>query len=110
MSDFLRSEAMRFLESCRGREKAMPRSELLHHLQLWEPKLCDRRMRDIYSELPVCSSPEGLFIPRTTREVLDFKEYITKAHGPILAARRVNVIYSFYPNLRPVAEVQGSLF
>jgi len=110
MTDFLRQETMKFLQSCRGRDKAMPRTELLHHLKLWEPNLSDRRLRDIYAELPVATCPEGLFIPRTVREVQDFKDYIAKAHGPILAARRCNVIYSFYPHLRPVAEAQGDLF
>jgi len=110
MSDFLRSEAMKFLQSCRGRDKAMPRTELFHHLRLFEPRLSDRRLRDIYSELPVCSSEDGLFIPKTTREVMDFRAYVTKAHGPIIAARRCEVIFSFYPKLRPIAEAQGELF
>lgn len=108
--DWLRRETMHFLRDCRGREKAIPRAELAHHLRLWEPELPERTVRKIYAGLPVCSCPEGLFIPRTAREVLDFKEYISKSHGPIHAARRVDVILSIYPNLRPTAETQGELF
>ncbi len=108
--DFLRTQAMRWLQHCRGREKALPRTELLHHLRLWRPKLDDRGLREIYSELPVCSCPEGLFLPTNSAEVEQFREYITKAWGPVLAHRRCEIVFSFYPRLRPIAEVQGDLF
>lgn len=110
MRDFLKQQAMRFLGSHRGRDKAIPRKELEHHLRLFEPKLSERTVREIYAGLPVCSCEDGLFVPRTAREVLDFEAYVTKAHGPIIAARRVSVIYSFYPSLRPMTEAQPDLF
>ena len=110
MSDFLRQEAMKFLQSCRGRDKAMPRTELFHHLSLFDQSLTDRKLRIIYSGLPVCSCEAGIFVPVSPREVIDFRTYVTKAHGPIIAARRCEVIFSFYPKLRPIAEVQGELF
>ena len=110
MSDFLRNEIMRFLRDCRGRDKAIPRSELLCHLRRHRPYLSDREMRAIYSSLPIASSPEGLFIPKSSQEVLDFSAYIEKAHGPIWAARRREIIYSYYPELRPLAQVQKELF
>jgi len=111
MNEFLRQEAMKFLESCRGREKAMPRKELEHHLRLFQPKLSERSVRLIYTSLPVCTCDEGLFVPKTCEEVLAFKDYVEKAHGPIIAARRVGIVYNYYRNLRPpTPEVQGELF
>lgn len=110
MRDFLKQEAMRFLGPHRGREKAVPRKELEHHLRLFEPKLSERTVREIYAGLPVASCEDGLFVPKTSREVLDFQEYIAKAHGPVIAARRVSVIYSYYSNLRPMTETQPELF
>lgn len=108
--DWLRRETMHFLRDCRGREKAIPRAELEHHLRLWEPNLPERTVRKVYAGLPICSCPEGLFIPRNAREVQEFRDYIGKAHGPILAARRCETIYSYYPGLRPTAETQRELF
>lgn len=110
MRDFLRQQAMRFLGPHRGREKAVPRKELEHHLRLFEKKLSERTVREIYAGLPVASCEDGLFIPRSAREVQDFQEYISKAHGPIIAARRCEVIFAYFPKLRPVAEAQGELF
>lgn len=110
MRDFLRQQAMRFLGPHRGRDKAIPRKELEHHLRLFEKKLSERTVREIYAGLPVCSCEDGLFIPKTTREVLDFEAYVSKAHGPIIAARRVSVIYAYYQNLRPMTETQPDLF
>ncbi len=63
MNTFLRDEAMRFLGSHKGREKAIPRKELEHHLRLYAPTLGERTVREIYAALPVCSSEDGLFVP-----------------------------------------------
>ena len=40
-----------------------------------------------------------MFLPKTPEEVQDFKAYLTKGWGPILADRRVKVIMAYYPNL-----------
>lgn len=109
MNTFLRDEAMRFLGAHKGRDKAIPRKELEHHLRLFAPTLGERTVREIYAALPVCSSEAGLFVPRTSREVEEFREYITKAHGPIIAARRLSIIFAYYPSLRPIEEVQAAL-
>ncbi len=108
--EFLRRETMHFLRDCRGKEKAIPRAELLHHLQLFEERMTDRRMRDIYAELPIAACAEGLFVPKTSAEVVEFSNYLDRKVGPIIAARRREVIYSFYPGLRPMSEIQGELF
>jgi hypothetical protein len=104
MNTFLRDEAMRFLGPHRGRDKAIPGDELEYHLRLFSADLAERTVRRIYASLPICSCVDGLFVPKTSREVLDFQAYISKAHGPIIAARRLSIIYSYYPNLRPPTE------
>jgi len=106
---FLAREIMRVLQAHRGRENAMPRRDLLERLRLFRPELTDRTMRDLYSTLPCCSSPDGLFIPRTPEEVQAFKDYVTKAWGPIVASRRVGTIVAYYPALRIETAHQGEL-
>ena len=107
MSTFLRDQIMRIMQGCRGRANAMPRKVLLAELRLFRPTFTDRDCRELYSGLPICSCPEGLFLPQTVAEVQDFKAYITKAWGPIQAHRRVGTILSFYPKLAPPAEQLG---
>ncbi len=94
---FLRTRLMELLQRHQGHENAIPRDRLLADLKCYDPKLDDRRFRDLYAGLPVCTSPEGLFLPTSPEEVLDFKAYITKGWGPILADRRVRVIMAYYP-------------
>ncbi len=107
MSNFLHDEVMRVLQGHKGQANAMLRKDLLAHLQLFRPKLDDRGMREIYSSLPVCSGRDGLYLPVSTAEVLEFKAYITKAWGPIVAHRRCATIYAFNPKLIPPAEQLG---
>lgn len=98
-AEFLRTRLMELLQRHPGRANAIPRDRLLADLKCYDPKLDDRRFRDLYAGLPVCTSPDGLFLPKTPKEVQDFKAYITKGWGPILADRRVKVIMAYYPNL-----------
>jgi len=107
MNTFLRDQIMRVMQGCKGRANAMPRKTLLAELRPYRPKFTDRDCRELYSGLPICSCPEGLFLPQTVAEVQDFKAYITKAWGPIQAHRRVGTILSFYPKLAPPAEQLG---
>lgn len=109
-TDFLRTQVMAFLQRHKGRENAIPRESVLRHLRLWDPKLDDRKMRDIYSALPVCACPEGLFIPRTPAEVQEFRTYLEKKVGPIIATRRVKVILAYYPGLCASSMKQQNLF
>ena len=101
MNTYLRNEIMRIMQGHKGRVNAMPRKDLLAHLQLFRPKLNDREMRDIYSTLPICTCEDGLFLPTSPEEVREFREYIKKAWGPIVAHRRVATIVSIYPKLDP---------
>ena len=107
MNTFLRDQIMRVMQGCKGRANAMPRKTLLAELRLFRPTFTDRDCRELYSGLPICSCPEGLFLPQTVAEVQEFKSYITKAWGPIQAHRRVGTILSFYPKLAPPAEQLG---
>lgn len=104
MSEFLRVEIMRILQAHRGRENALPREKLRERLNLFDPDLNDRELRKLYSCLPICSCAEGLFLPMTSAEVQEFKAYLTKAWGPIVAHRRVATILAFYPRLALPAE------
>jgi hypothetical protein len=109
-STFLTRQLMDFMQGHRGRENAIPRERVLFHLQGYEQKLDDRRFRDIYASLPLCACAEGLFLARTIREVEEFREYLSKKSGPIIADRRVKIILSFYPRLRSSDERQPGLF
>ncbi len=108
-AEFLRTRLMELLQRHPGRKNAVPRDRLLADLKCYDPKLDDRRFRDLYAGLPVCTCPDGLFIPKEPEEVRDFKDYITKGWGPILADRRVKVIMAYYPQLAESTMKQGEL-
>ena len=95
----------------KGRDHAIPRAVLEDELGIFVPcKNVDREFRRAYATLPVCSCPEGLFIPETPEEVREFKEYLSKGPGgPIAAHRRVMIIYSARPELVPEFGVQQDL-
>lgn len=104
LTDFLREEIMRVMQAHRGRAHAIPRRDLWARLSLFKPDLTDRDMRELYSSLPICSCSEGLFLPQSVAEVLEFRDYIRKAWGPIVAHRRCATIYAFYKHLIPPME------
>jgi len=108
---FLSRKIMELLQArARGEENAVPREEVLAELRLFDPKLPDRTMRELYAALPICSCEKGLYIPIRPGEVEAFKLYLAKKVGPIIAARRVAIIYNAYPKLRPNYENQARLF
>ena len=106
--EWLRMVLMNYFQRRRGKEHATPREEVLRFLKMYDPSVDDRRMRRIYSGLPVCSSDGGLFLPKRPEEVEEFRSYLTKGWGPVLAERRVQIIYAFYPHLKE--NHQASLF
>ena len=108
-ADFLRTKLMELLQRHRGRDNAVPREKLLFELQSYEPKLDDRRFRELYSSLPVCTSADGMFLAKTPEEVQEFKAYLTKGWGPILADRRIKIIMAYYPNLAVASMKQQNL-
>jgi len=108
MKTFLRDQIMRVMQGHRGRANAMPRKVLLAELRLYRPSFTDRDCRELYAGLPLCSCSEGLFLPQTTQEVLDFKEYLSNGPGgPIAAHRRCATVYAFRPDLIPPHEQLG---
>lgn len=98
--DWLRAVLMNYFQQRRGKERATPREEVLKFLRLYDPSVDDRRMRRIYSALPICSCDKGLFLPKHPEEVEEFRVYLLKGWGPVLAERRVQIIYAFYPWLK----------
>ena len=102
---------MRFLADHRGRDRAIPRQAIEDVLSPYVPyKDVDRAFRKTYSQLPICSCPDGLFIPQTVAEVVEFKRYLNAKSGPFVAHERVMVIYQARPELVPECGIQGNLF
>jgi hypothetical protein len=99
---------MKFMQAHRGRENAIQRDRVLDHMQLWEPKMTDRQLRDLYSKQPVCSCDQGLFIPIRPAEVEDFKKYLEAKAIPLLS--RYKTVLAYYPHLAPVRGEQQELF
>ncbi len=98
--DWLRTVLMNYFQHRRGKEYATPRDQVLKFLRAYDPSVDDRRMRRIYSALPICSSENGLFLPKRYEEVEEFRAYLEKGWGKDLAERRIQIIYAFYPWLR----------
>lgn len=109
--DFLKSQIMSYLHRrAKGKENAVPRDEVLKELQLFDPKLSDRKFRDLYSRLPICSCAAGLFIPRDPGEAFEFFRYLEKQIGPIHATARYRILLSYYPELSRKVGEQRELF
>ena len=92
MNTFLSRKIMELLQArARGEENAVPREEVLAELRLFDPKLPDRTMRELYAALPICSCEKGLFIPIRPGEVV----------GVLTLARA----YVLYQNIRTIQKV-----
>jgi hypothetical protein len=59
----------------------------------------DREIRLAYADMDVCSSEDGIYIPRTTEDLLEFKSFLQK-RATALTQRWVRVLRA-YPNLIP---------
>jgi hypothetical protein len=110
MREIVRLRIMQILAHHRGRPNAIPRRELIDKLRHYCIDLEDRKVREAYALLPICSSESGLFIPTTTAEVQAFAEYLRPHMGPDKIAARVGIIYSTWPALTPAYGVQSNLF
>ncbi len=118
--ELLRRKAMEIMSRHRGPENTIKTDELVFQLSIWDADLhaiyaknkenADRAVRRIYSNLPIAASSNGLYIPRTPKELEAFREYMQRAYGNERAAARVKIILAYYQNLRPTAEVQQELF
>ena len=109
-TDYLRTKVMEILQRHRGRDNAILRERLLFELQAFDPKLDDRAMRKLYSSLPVAACPGGLFIPRSSSELADFREYMVRNYGHERAHARVKIILAYFPALAEADAKQPGLF
>jgi len=92
----------------RGRENAIKREGLLLFCQAVEPDLTDREMRRIYSELPIISSPEGIFWPVRHEEIDEFEKYLRKKALPLF--KRFKLVAKNHRNLLSEKFTQWELF
>lgn len=95
LSEFI----MGILKQHKGKKKAITRERLLGMLYPYDITLTDRRLREIYSKLPIVTSAEGLFIPISSEEIEEFKQYL-KAKALSLF-ERFTMLKQAYPNLIP---------
>ena len=100
----LKIKFMELMQVHKGREKAVPRERIFFELKIFSPDLTDRKFREMYCHLPVASCEEGLFIPATSAEVEEFREYLKKKALPML--ERYKRILAYYPHL--AQEPKGS--
>lgn len=67
----------------RGKENAIRRGELLRFCRLFDPEITDREMRQIYSQLPVCTCEKGVFWPIRESEIDEYYSYLKKKALPL---------------------------
>ena len=113
MNASLPDAIMKAMQSHRGRDRAIPRADLLFQLQARFMDLQDSQLRECYAELPVCSSasaPHGLWLPESRLEIDAFiAEY--RCHvAPEAVARRLAIFKRAYPGFFPEDERQMGLF
>jgi hypothetical protein len=109
----LKIKFMEMMQAHKGRERAIPRERIFFELKIFSPDLTDRKFRDMYSRLPICSTssmPYGLYLPETTEELEGFLREYSSHVGPIHAAKRRRLLFAAYPKLVPKNERQGDLF
>jgi len=94
----LKIKFMELMQAHKGRERAVARDRVFMELKIYAPDLTDRKFRDMYCNLPICSCEAGLFLPRKPEEVEEFKEYLRKKALPML--ERYKRVLAYYPELR----------
>jgi len=104
----LKIKFMEIMQTHRGREMAVPRERIFLELKVFDPDLTDRKFRDMYCNLPICSCDAGLFLPNKPEEVQEFKEYLRKKAIPML--ERYKRILAYYPELCPREDRQLEMF
>jgi hypothetical protein len=113
MNDFVSLKIMEVLQrDHRGRENAAPRAIIENKLRVWSIDIGDRKIRDAYSHLPLCSCEYGLFRPIRPAEVIEYAEYLRRKHmDEALIQIKIRRILATWPELSPVpAHLQQSLF
>ena len=97
--------------AARGQANAMTRDELERRLLIHCIDIGDRKTREAYAMLPICSCEKGLFIPQTPAEVAEYEKYLSRKLPAPAVALKVRRIYATWPSLVPVKpQIQHSLF
>lgn len=100
MYETIRARIMQILSSHRGRENAIPRKELAEKLERrFAIFIEDRKLRSIYSTLPICSCEDGIFIPRTPGEIQKYREYLRPHMAPEKVQARITILLTTWPHL-----------
>ena len=92
----------------RGKERAIRREDLLQYVQLFEPTVTDRVLRNIYSKLPVCTCDQGIFYPIRESEMVDYQAYLKSKAIPLFD--RWKMVAQAHPHLVPAKGKQMELF
>ncbi len=92
----------------RGKERAIKRRDLWYYAKLFDPDITDRKLRDIYSKLPVCVYEGGIFYPIRTQELEEFKEYLMAKAIPCFT--RYKRVARAHPHLVSDDSIQMDLF
>ena len=91
-------DAIMFLLGPTPRRVKRPALKLMLHRYM-DIEASDREIRFAYADMDICSSEDGIYIPRTTEDLLEFKSYLQKK-ASALTHRWVRVLKA-YPNLIP---------
>ena len=93
-----------------GRANAMTRSQLEARLNHFGYYLTDRKYREAYAELPLCSCEDGLYIPSHSTDLAEVERYWRPKMGPELLAAKMERLRLAYPDLAREERVQPGLF
>jgi hypothetical protein len=112
----IKTRIMELMHRHRGKARAIPREELRAQVNEWLRTICrpdlvldDREFRKLYVTLPLCSGDPGLWWPETPDEVKEFSRYLAAKIPPWAVQDRIRRIYSVFPHLAPVSEIQQEL-
>lgn len=92
----------------RGRENAITRDDLRTRLRLWSVIVSDRKLRDVYSKLPICTCDQGVFYPIRVQEIEEYRRYLKSKAIPLF--ERWKMVAQAHPNLLPTRGGQMDLF
>lgn len=90
----------------RGKSRAITRDALRDYLRQMGHEMSDRDLRELYAELPIVSSPQGLFWPETAAEIEEYRQYLKAKAIPLF--ERWQRVAQAHPEL--IDARQGELF
>ena len=92
----------------RGRENVITRDVLREKLRLWNVIISDRKLRNIYSKLPICTCDQGVFYPIRVQEIEEYRQYLKNKAIPLF--ERWKMVVQAHPNLLSTRGRQMDLF